>query len=263
MLAINWGLKILFCGDVTWGYFTLVWDGAKTISCLCVKNPSPYFAAALVSQHRPSCCLWRASPASQSETSPRRSHSSSPRNAPSPLWPPPPASWTCSLHPAALSSCAGLRPAAWGAPFLAGAAPSPALGQCRAPGTPCARAHQLCVRGTIPVTVFHFNQFAICFWTKITWVTNFRPRSSLLSMCWRFRWSPLPMALSSLFGLSGFFALSLGFSESPSSHLSGFFRSYMNWNNNQFDNTWGVHEGIGRSDWVTLLKHKPWFLVPL
>lgn len=34
------------------------------------------------------------------------------------------------------------------------------------------------------------------------------------------------MDLSSLFGLSGFLVFSLGFSESASSHLSGFFRSY-------------------------------------
>lgn len=34
------------------------------------------------------------------------------------------------------------------------------------------------------------------------------------------------MDLSSLFGFSGFLTFSLGFSESASSHLSGFFRSY-------------------------------------
>lgn len=199
--------------------------------CVHVNNPLPYFAAALVSQRRPSCFLWRASPASQREPSRHHSHSSSsPTNAPFHLWPPPPASWTCSLRPDALSSCAGLHPVAWGAPSPAGGALSPALGHGRrpAPGTLCARVHRFCVRkknNRYTIYAVHFNHYMISFSPGVTQVTNLRPRSSLLSRCWRFRWSPPPTALSSLFGLSGLFGFSLGFSESPSSHLSGFFRS--------------------------------------
>lgn len=230
-----------------WEYCTAVQCGIKNkkqqlyFLCQCVTKPSPYFAAALVSQHRPFCFLCRASPASQSGRSHRHCRSSSsPTTAPYPLWLPPPASWTRSLHPAALSSFDGLRLAAWDAPSPADADPSlaPDHGQRPAPGTPCARAHQFCRDWyTIPFNALYFNHFV--FSTRITGVTNFRPRSSLLSMCCRLRWSPLPMDLSSLFGLSGFFALSLGFSESTSSHLSGFLRSYI-WNNE----TWNKREEV-------------------
>lgn len=193
------------------------------------RQSLPYFAAVLFYHSPPSCCLWQALPPFRSTRSLHGFHPfSSPRRALFPFSSHPPASCMSYLRLAVLSFFADLHPDAWCAPSLFAAVPSPGL--CldlrHAPWTPSARVHPFCVK--------HKSCSCILFEVrnelkkkKKTYFTNFLPRSSLLSMFGRLLWSSLPMDLSSLFGFSGFLTFSLGLSGSASSHLSGFFRSYI------------------------------------